>query len=773
MQMPLQDAFALALAHEAAGRPAQARQIYEQILSTIADQPGALLKIAEHEFAEGMPDSARERLQRALAAASRASLPQWQLWSLLGRVEIARKDREAARRAFEQALADAPDRASILARLGHLELELGRPESAERQFRAGLAAGRPSGPAVAGLALALAAQGHLDEALATVKEADAAVAQTVELVRAHAWILLQRGNAKAAQGLCAQGLTDHPNDSELVHLEGQVLKSLGALREARRALERAAELAPDNPHVHVSLGAACLDLGAAAEAQAHFERAIELGAAAAETWDNLGLARWSAGELAPAIDAFREAVRLNPALTPALANLASALQYACAWDELDAVDARLDAVIDDPRSDPRLSPFVSLTLDVSPQKRLAIARRWSAHVLPAVSARAAVTRSNAGRLRVGYLSSDLRTHPMARLLAGLFERTDRKRFECFAYSHGADDGSALRRRLIDAFEHWTDAQDLSDEDLARRISHDGIDVLVDLNGHTHGGRLGILARRPAPVQLHYMGFPGTLGYDAIDALVADAIVIPPGSERDYHEEILRLPRCYFVTDGGREAPQPAPRTALGLAEDALVLACFNQPYKLSRRFFGVWLEALAHEPSSLLWLLAPDRLAQANLRSEAERGGVDPRRLLFAAKLPQGQHLARLGAADLALDLLPYGSHTTGADALWAGVPLLTCRGDAFAGRVGSSLVQGVGMPELVTASVDAYRATLFTLVADRPRLRALKEQLAESRTSAELFDTEGFTRDWEYAAALSPQSVSVGSGGCCSNAACSISSIL
>ena len=246
------------------------------------------------------------------------------------------------------------------------------------------------------------------------------------------------------------------------------------------------------------------------------------------------------------------------------------------------------------------------------------------------------------------------------------------------------------------------------------------------------------------MQLHYLGYPGTLGCDAVDAIVADGIVLPPGDERHCHEAIHRLPRCYQVNDARRALPPPAARSVLGLPDAAVVLACFNQTYKLSREFFTLWLAALAAVPAAVLWLNAPLALARANLQAEAARAGVDPARIVFANRAPPVEHIARLRAADLALDVLPCSSHTTGSDALWAGVPLLSCLGSTFAGRVGASLLDATGLEQLVVASPAAYGAELVRLAANRDELHALRSHLETCRMELPLFDTAGFTRDWE-----------------------------
>jgi len=347
-------------------------------------------------------------------------------------------------------------------------------------------------------------------------------------------------------------------------------------------------------------------------------------------------------------------------------------------------------------------------------------------------------------LRIGYLSGNFRDHPTGRLMAGLFEQHDRAGFELFGYSYGSEGSGPVAERIRAAFAHWRDLGGVGDAQAARLIRDDAIDILIERHGYTQGGRLSILASRPAPVQLHYMSFPGTLGYDAIDGLIADAEVIAPSEEAYFHERVWRLPRCYYVNDNRRGLPSPTPRAANGLPEEALVLACLNQGYKLRRPLFAVWLAALAARRDAVLWLLAGHPRMQKNLRAEAERAGVDPARLIFAPTLAQDAHIARLACADLALDTLPYGAHTTACDALWTGVPLLTCRGPTFAGRVGASLLLASGLPELIADSPQAYQSRLLDLVAKPERLRAYRAQLDTTRDTNPLFDTAGFTRDWE-----------------------------
>jgi protein O-GlcNAc transferase len=709
MQLTLQDAFALAARHETAGRSGAARAIYEQILVSLPQHPGALLRIAEQEFAAGAYARARAGLEQALAAARQQALPIDEICVVLGRLELAHGDRASAAAAVEAALAAYPEGSAPSPQLGDLALDAGALLLAERCYRAAQAANPGDTEAALGLTQALTGQRRFDE----------------------------------AQRVARQALASAPDEARLLHALGNALKASGAAAEACAVLAECALRAPDDANVHISLGGACLDAGAASKARENLERAIALGATGGAVWDNLGLAYRMLRDDAAALHAFERALEVDPALTPARANLVHTRHFLCAWDGLEDCERQLVLTLDDPASDARWSPFVALAMPLSPEQQLAVARRWSRAMLPPAAPRQPAPPRQ-GRLRVGYLSANFHEHPTARLMAGLFEAHDRTQFEITGYSYGPDDGSALRARVRAAFDHWHDVRRMPDAEVARLIREDGIDVLIDRAGHTLGGRLAILASRPAPVQLHYMSFPGSIGYDAVDGIIADAEVIPPGDEAFYHEAVWRLPRCYYVNDGRRVLPPPAERAAHDLPAHALVLACLNQTYKLRRTVFNTWLDALRAAPQALLWLLVEEPRAQSNLRSEAGRAGIAPERLVFARALPQEAHIARLACADLALDTLPYGSHTTGADALWAGVPMLTCRGPTFAGRVGASLLRAAGLPELIADSLPEYATRLRELVAEPARLAQYRDYLQRTRPDSPLFDTVGFTRDWE-----------------------------
>jgi protein O-GlcNAc transferase len=739
----VRQAFAQAFAHEAAGRLDAARAIYVHILRAIPEHPGALARMAFHHQQAGEPAAARATLARAFASARAQGLPLEELWLTQAEIEAAAGDAPAARAACSEALAVRPDFAPARRLMGRWALQAGEAVAAEAHLRAALAATPADVEVGTNLAFALLAQRRLDEAEASIAETlqlhpDAAVAWQVASVVAY-----RRGVHAVAEARIVEALKRQPGQPAYLHLLGMIRKAAGSHAAARAALLAADAAAPDDLEIPVTLGGVCLDLGLVDEARARLEEAVRRGAQGAIAWDNLGLARRRGDDLEGAVAAFERAVAADPKFVPALANLIQARRYLCDWDGLDVLEQRMAALVDDPASDPRLSPTVALGLPLSPEARLSAARRWSRAMLPTPVA-PALPHARGDRLRVGYLSSDFREHPTGRLMVGLFEQHDRRRVEVHGYSYGPREETPLRQRIERAFDRWHDVRDLSDAEIARQISADGIDILIDRKGHTQGGRLGILAHRPAPVQLHYMSFPGTIGYDAIDGVIADAEVAPAAHAFHFHERVWRLPRCYFVTDGSRHVPAAPTRRQLGLPERGLVLASLNQSYKLTRPVFVQWLKALRSAPDAVLWLLAGDPRTQANLRAEAARAGVAGERLVFAPAVPQDEHLARIRCADLALDTLPVGSHTTGTDALWGGVPMLTCRGETLAGRVGASLVLAAGMPELVTDSLGAYGERLLELVADPAKLAGWREHLDRGRASLPLWDTAGFARDFE-----------------------------
>jgi predicted O-linked N-acetylglucosamine transferase (SPINDLY family) len=363
--------------------------------------------------------------------------------------------------------------------------------------------------------------------------------------------------------------------------------------------------------------------------------------------------------------------------------------------------------------------------------------------LPRPAARAV----GVGRLKIGFLSGDFHQHATSLLLAGVIEQFDRARFELTAYDYSPEDNSPTRARMIAAFEHFVRLGSETQAESAARIAADGIDILVDMKGYTERTRTEIMALRPAPVQVSFLGYVATLGAEWIDYVLADARVLPFSEDAHWVERIVHLPTSCYPSDGARPSPPPGrDRAAQGLPEAGFVFACFNNPFKLSPEFFAAWMEVLDKVPGSVLWLYEGNEFMADNLRHAAETAGVAASRLVFARPAALEAHIARHGCIDLFLDTAPYGAHTTGVDALWAGVPMLTCAGRSFASRVGASLLRAVGLPELMTESLEAYKALAIDLAGDPLRLAAMRARLAEQRAQSPLFDAAAFARGMEDA---------------------------
>jgi predicted O-linked N-acetylglucosamine transferase (SPINDLY family) len=526
---------------------------------------------------------------------------------------------------------------------------------------------------------------------------------------------------------------------------GLALHALGRMSEAEPAYRRAAAIAPDHGRVHAHLGAALFDLGRHDEAAAAFGRALALGPAEPALRILLARALMRGERYAEAIEALEKALAVNPGDTAAEELLHECRALLCDWSADEQVAPFYRRKIAAGRLDLAGETVFPAIPGLTRADHLALARGTAARIAAWIgkAPARAFARLPRPRLRIGYLSGNFRDRPIARLAVELFELHDRARVEVFGYSTRGGDGSALRTRLAAAFDRFADLHAMSFGAAAGRIAADGIDVLVDLDGYAPGAVPQLLALRPAPIQASFLGYPGTMGAPFVDYIVADRFVLPPEHAADYAEAPAYLPDCYLPLDRTRRAEAPPPRAALGLPPQAVVFACFAAGAKITPALFDVWMSLLARTPGSVLWLRDWNAAATRNLRAAAERRG-QAGRLVFAAEAEPAAHLARLGAADLCLATFPHNMHAGAADALAAGVPIVTCVGDSFASRVCASALSAAGLPELITGSLDEYRALAERLAADRAILRELRERLAAARASAPLFDTPRFARSLE-----------------------------
>jgi predicted O-linked N-acetylglucosamine transferase (SPINDLY family) len=585
---------------------------------------------------------------------------------------------DAAAQEFERAAGLAPADALMWLNLGRSRMKLGQHEAA---LAAAMRAFEldPSSPVACRMAAELQLQSARPDAALAVFEALAA---------------------------------DAPRDHDFHAAHGNALFQVRRPRDAVDVFFKALALKVDAPLVHYRLGLCFMDLGMPRESSECFRTAISLD---------------------------QGAVRAL-----ALSLIVHESRQACDWSCIEAdTRALLEAACgDDPETGRLLSPFALLAIDSTPAQQLRMGARRIAGLTKNIEPLPAPGPRKPGRIRIGYLSADFYQHATAVLMTELLERRDTARFETFLYSHGPDDGSDIGRRVRVACEHFVDVGGLGNRAVAERIRADGIDVLVDLKGHTRDSRVELMAYRPAPVQACYLGYPASTGASFIDYFIGDRVTTPLAHAANYSEHIAQLEGCYQPNDAARPLPPCPPRAELGLPEDAVVLCCFNQTYKLSPHMLDAWARILAVAPRTVLWMLAWNPHARANLLRELEARGVAPGRIFFAPKLDLAGHIARLRAADLFLDTWPCNAHTTASEALWAGVPVVTVPGATFASRVAASLVGACGLADLACADADHYVELASALANEPATLQGLKTHLDANRRSLPLFDAERLARD-------------------------------
>lgn len=527
---------------------------------------------------------------------------------------------------------------------------------------------------------------------------------------------------------------------------GNTLMKMNDLARAEEALSASLARHPGNPEAWLSLSAVLFRREDTARAEQAGRRAAALAPNAPAVWFNQGTILKGAKVLDPAMTAYRRATALKPDYAAATVGLIQAKQLACAWDGFERDAAFLESHADSVAS---VQAAMLLSHRVSPAARLAAARSFARSIPAAPGRHANPARSarKSGPVTIGYLSNDFRQHPVAHLLAEVLALHDRSRVTVVAYSYGPDDDSAARRRIRDGVDRFVDIDRLGTEEAATAIRRDGVDILVDLKGYTGNARPEILARRPAPVQVSYLGYPGTTGAGWIDYVIADPVVLPQALEPGFSEAVARLPGCFLPRDR-RDLPDPPPsRSSCGLPESGFVLGCFNAAYKITPDIWFVWMGLLRDIPDAVLWLQKPVPEAERNLRQATRDAGIAPDRLLFAPWCETtAAHLARLQLADLILDTLHYGAHTTASDALWAGVPVVTRLGDSFASRVAASLLQAAGLPDFVTTSGEDYARVVSRWAGDRAGLQRVKEGLRAGRDRNAAFDMPAYTRRLEDA---------------------------
>ncbi|MFO1395978.1 MAG: tetratricopeptide repeat protein [Burkholderiales bacterium] len=593
--------------------------------------------------------------------------------------------------------------------------------------------------------LALHRLGQQAEALADYERALAARADYLPALvnRAAALKDLERF-ADALAGYDAV-LARVPGQPEALTNRAAVLTELGRYAEALASAERATTLMPHYYEAWHNRGVALVALQRYDEAIECYTRAVGAAADFAPSYQGRASALGHLRLYELALADYEAACRLDPTLPFVEGSVMHAKLHCARWEGFAAAQAQLAAHVREGRR--ACEPLSFVAVGESAADQLACGRTWNERHYPARAPLWRGERYAHERIRVAYLSADFHDHATAYLMAEVFERHDRARFETLAVSWGPATGTPLRKRLEAAFDTFIDVRERTDDDIARLLRERAIDIAVDLKGYTFEARLGILAQRPAPVQVTHLGFPGSLGAPYIDYFIADETVVPAAARAHYSEQVMWLPGSYQPNDRQRVIDDDTPpRRGHGLPEHGFVFCSFNNTYKIVPAQFDAWMRLLRAVEGSVLWLLEGNTTAPANLRREAEARGVAGERLVFAPRMPLAAHLARHRHADLFLDTLPCNAHTTASDALWAGLPVLTCLGGTFAGRVAGSLVRAAGLPELVVDTMAEYEAVALALAREPARLATLRGRLHDQRMTCALFDSERYTRHLESA---------------------------
>ena len=577
-----------------------------------------------------------------------------------------------------------------------------------------------------------------------------------------------------------QALSLESNNPHTLRLLGVVAAQRGAFEDAINYLKQSLDELPTNAITHSNIGNVYSKLRQFDKALSAYEQAAQLDPMDAETWSNTGITFFELKRYEEAITFYDKALAINPHYAEALCNKGNALNELKRYEEAivcyekalsinpnidwapgvwaflklkisswNNLDGNLIVLLNKVAAGEKVSqPFPLLAISDDPLLHRQASAIFAHYQYPTNLALGPISRyPQEHKIRIGYFSADFHNHATGYLMAELIELHDHQRFELIGISFGPYHRDQMQVRLEQSFDRFIDASAMSDMQIAGLSRELKIDIAIDLKGFTQNCRTGIFAYRAAPVQVSYLGYPGTMGADYMDYLIADRVLIPEPSQAAYSEKIVYLPNSYQVNDRQRVISDKVfTREELGLPAQGFVFCSFNNNYKILPATFDAWMRILKAVEGSVLWLYEDNKTATTNLRHEAESRGIDSSRLVFAERMPLPEHLARHRVADLFFDTFPYNAHTTASDALWAGLPVLTLMGQSFASRVAASLLNAIGLPELITTTIQDYEALAIELAKNPEKLKALKEKLAHQRLTTPLFDTPQFTKDLEQA---------------------------
>jgi len=721
------------------GQLRDARKSYRAVLKQMPNHPVALHFLGITQVQEGQADKGIELVRKAIRAKPDYIEARYNLacaLQALGRIHEAVEH-------YDKVIAINPNHVDALNNLGAILLQQKCFGEAINHFQNALANDRNNPRTNSNIGVALSALHQYDLAIQHFERSLAIVPSSVDT-------LCNLGNALEKLSRHEEALTTYdkaallqPNNADVSCGRGNVLAAMGRSQDALAAFDKSLALKSDLAEAWLGQGNMLSESNVDAALVA-YNKALTINPQLAEAWHGCGQVHDRLARYQDAVAAYDRALEFRPDLKYAKGRRLFSKMRNCDWTGVQNETARLLAELRD--GNPVSHPFVVSVLPSSAADQQACAQRYVNRDYPPIKAPLwQGERYFHDRIRIAYVSADFREHAVSRLITGVFEHHDRERFKTVAISFGPNDGGAMRSRLTKAFDEFFDVRNRSDSEIASLMREMQIDIAVDLMGHTTGARFNIFAMRPAPVQVNYLGYPGTSGADCIDYIIADEIVIPRNQHHFYSEKVAYLPHSYQANDSARPDPDVIPsKQSVGLPEAGFVFCNFNNSYKIRPDIFDIWMRLLQQVDGSVFWLLERDSSASKNLRREAENRGVAPERLIFAPHTRLEDHLARQRLGDLFLDTLPYSAHTTASEALWVALPVLTCVGSTFAGRVAASLLTAIGLPELIVDSLGDYKDRALGLARDPVLLASIKSKLTLNRATQPLFDTARFTRNLE-----------------------------
>lgn len=636
---------------------------------------------------------------------------------------------------------------------GNFELAQGKFGEAEKNFKKALKINKNYEIAYCNLGNVYLKTHKLDKAIKTYKKA---LKIKPNYLLAHNNI----GMAYSEQGNLKKALTHFQEAIEIdesyalayVNI-GNVILAQGNLRDAILCYKIALKKDPNNSNALNNLGTAYARQLKYRKALGYYLKALKHSSYSSSTLTNIATAYSAEKNLEKSIEYYKKAYNLNPLDSLAAANLYHQLKVACDWERAKEIEPVLNELTN---REMKLGiktgedPFINVVRDDNLKRNYKIAKLRSDYIKSLITHRKQFKFKKPAqkrKIRIGYLSGHFHDHATGHLIAGLFPKHDKEHFQTYVYSHGPDDKSSFRTKIKKTADVFTDIASFNFSDAAKLIYKNKIDILIDLDGFTDNGRLEIFALRPAPIQISYLGFPGTTGADFIDYIITDTIVTPPSFQKYFSEKFIYLPNSYQINDDTQTIlAMKYRRSHFRLPKNAFIFCSFNGLYKIDPPTFDVWTKILKKVPNSVLWLLKGNNLVVENLKKEAKKRGVDPKRLIFSKMQLREKHIARIKLADLALDPFICNGHTTTSDSLWAGVPVITLQGKHFASRVASSILSAAGLPELITKTKQEYEKLAVDLANHPKRLSSIKSKLRENKKTKPLFNTKTFVKDLEKA---------------------------